>query len=60
VFAQISISGGELVVGLGQTFRLQGVEDLSVVDCGDKPIGNGMDGFIRVHLSGEGIESGLR
>jgi hypothetical protein len=60
VFAQVSVGGGKLVIGLGQTFRLQGMEDLSIVNSGDKPIGNGTDGFIEVHLSGESIESGLR
>jgi hypothetical protein len=58
-FAQLSISDGKLVVGLGQTFRLQGMEDLSVVDSRDEPIGDGTDGFIEVRLSGKGVKSSL-
>jgi hypothetical protein len=59
LLSQISISGGKFIVALSQSFGLQGVEDLLIVDGGDEPIGNGTDSFIEVHLSGEGIESGL-
>ena len=58
MFAQVSVGGGKLVIGLGQTFRLQGMEDLSVVDSGDESICNGVDGLVKVQLGGEGIKSG--
>jgi hypothetical protein len=58
VLAQPSVSGGELVVGLCQMFRLQGMEDLSVVDSGDESICNGVDGLVKVQLGGEGVKSG--
>ena len=36
------------------------MKDLSIVDGRDKSIGNGMDSFIKVCLSGEHVESSLR
>jgi hypothetical protein len=36
------------------------VEDLAIVDGRDKSVSNGADGFIKVCLSGECIESSLR
>jgi hypothetical protein len=53
------ISGGKLIVALSQSFGLQGMEDLSIVDSGDESVGNGMDSLIEVHLSGESIEGSL-
>ena len=35
------------------------MEDLPVVDSGDESVGDGMDSFIEVHLSGESIEGSL-
>jgi hypothetical protein len=60
LFAQIPISGGELIIALSKSFGFQGVKHLSVVDSGDKPIGDSADGFIEVHLGSEGIKGSLR
>jgi hypothetical protein len=57
---QVSISGGKLFIALSQLLGFQGVEDLSVVNSGDESIGDGVDGFIEVHLSGESIKSSLK
>jgi hypothetical protein len=60
LLAQVLISGGKLIIALSQSLGFQGVEDLSVVDSGDKSVGDGVDGLIEVHLSSESIEGGLR
>jgi hypothetical protein len=57
---QVLISGGKLIIILSQSLGFQGVEDLAIVDSRDKSVGNGADGFIKVCLSGECVESGLR
>jgi hypothetical protein len=59
LFLQVSIGGGELIIALSQSLGFQGMEDFPVVDSGDEAIGNGADGFVKVHLGGECVEGSL-
>ena len=59
MFAQIPISGGELIIALSQLLGFQGVKDFSVVGGRDESVSDGADGFIKVCLGSEGIEGGL-